>query len=88
VYVTDAGAVVEPATPVISATSEVPVFDRDAVIDALRTDQAGDSTFSEFLTALWSAGVTGYVVDLEQRTVTYRGTDNATYVETYPAVEI
>jgi uncharacterized protein YbcV (DUF1398 family) len=88
VYVTDDGAVVEPATPVISATSEVPAFDRGAVIDALRTDQAGRSSFSEFLTAIWSAGVTGYVVDLERRTVTYRGIDNATYVETYPAVEI
>jgi uncharacterized protein YbcV (DUF1398 family) len=88
VYVTDAGAVVEPAAPVISAISEVPAFDRGAVIDALRADQAGHSTFSEFLTAIWSAGVTGYVVDLEQRTVTYGGIDNATYVERYPAVEI
>jgi uncharacterized protein YbcV (DUF1398 family) len=88
VYVTDAGAVVTPPTPVISAISEVPAFDRCAVIDALRTDQAGHSTFSEFLTAIWTAGVTGYVVDLEQRTVTYRGIDNATYVESYPTVEI
>ena len=88
VYVTDAGAVVEPATPVISAISEVPTFDRDAVIDALRTDQAGHSTFPEFLTAIWSAGVTRYFVDLDRRTVTYRGIDDSTYVETYPAVEI
>src|ERR1700735_1104647 len=34
VYVTDAGAVVEPATPLISAVSGVPAFDRGAVIDA------------------------------------------------------
>jgi uncharacterized protein YbcV (DUF1398 family) len=88
VYVTDAGAVVEPATPVISAISEVPTFDRGAVIDALRADQAGHTTFPEFLTAIWSAGVTGFVVDLDGRTVTYRGIDNATYVERYPAVEI
>jgi uncharacterized protein YbcV (DUF1398 family) len=88
VYVTDAGAVVEPATPVISAISEVPAFDRGAVIDALRADQAGHTTFPEFLTAIWSAGVTGFVVDLDGRTVTYRGIDNATYVERYPAVEI
>ena len=88
VYVTDAGAVVEPATPLISAISEVPAFDRGAVIDALRADQAGHSTFPEFLTAIWSAGVTGFVVDLDGRTVTYRGIDDSTYVQTYPAVEI
>ena len=58
-YLTDAGAVVEPATPLISAMSEVPAFDRDAVIDALRADQAGHTTFPQFLTALWTAGVTG-----------------------------
>jgi uncharacterized protein YbcV (DUF1398 family) len=88
VYLTDAGAVVEPATPLISAISGVPAFDRGAVIDALRADQAGHITFPQFLTAIWSAGVTGGVVDLEQRTVTYRGIDNATYVESYPAIEI
>jgi uncharacterized protein YbcV (DUF1398 family) len=88
VYVTDAGAVVEPATPLISAISDVPAFDRDALIDALRADQAGHTTLPQFLAAIWSAGVTGYVVDLEQRAVTYRGIDNATYVERYPAVEI
>jgi uncharacterized protein YbcV (DUF1398 family) len=88
VYLTDAGAVVEPSTPLISAISEVPAFDREAVIVALQADQSGQTTFPEFLTAVWSTGVTGYVVDLEQRTVTYRGIDNATYVERYPAVEI
>jgi uncharacterized protein YbcV (DUF1398 family) len=66
----------------------VPAFDRGAVIDALRADQAGHSTFPRFSTAIWSAGVTGFVVDLERRTVTYRGIDNATYVESYPAVQI
>jgi uncharacterized protein YbcV (DUF1398 family) len=86
--VTDVGAVVQPSTPLISAISEVPAFDRDAVIDALRADQAGHTTFPQFLAAVWSAGVTGYVVDLDRRTVTYRGIDNATYVESYPAVEI
>jgi uncharacterized protein YbcV (DUF1398 family) len=68
--------------------SDVPAFDRDAVIDAIRADQAGHTTFPEFLAAIWTAGVTGYVADLDQRTVTYNGIDNATYVESYPAVEI
>jgi uncharacterized protein YbcV (DUF1398 family) len=88
VYLTDAGAVVEPATPLISTISDVPAFDRDAVIDALRADQAGHTTFPQFLTAIWSAGVTRYVVDLDRRTVTYHGIDDSTYVESYPAVEI
>jgi uncharacterized protein YbcV (DUF1398 family) len=88
VYLTDAGAVVEPATPLISAISEVPAFDRGAVIDALRADEAGHTTFPQFLTAIWSAGVIAYAVDLDRRTVTYRGIDNATYVESYPDVEI
>jgi uncharacterized protein YbcV (DUF1398 family) len=88
VYLTDAGAVIEPATPLVAAISDVPPFDRDAVIDALRADQAGHTTFPQFLAAIWSAGVTGFVVDLDQRTVTYRGIDNATYLESYPAVEI
>lgn len=87
-YLTDAGAVVEPARPLTSAMTEVPAFDRDAVIDAVRADQAGHTTFPQFLTALWAAGVTHYVVDLDHRTVTYRGIDNATYIESYPAVEI
>ena len=88
VYVTDTGAVVEPAASLVSAMSDVPAFDRDAVIDAIRADQAGHTTFPEFLAAIWTAGVTGYVVDLDQRTVTYSGIDDTTYVESYPAVEI
>ena len=88
VYVTDTGAVVEPAVSLVSEMSDVPAFDRDAVIDAIRADQAGHTTFPEFLAAIWAAGVTGYVVDLDQRTVTYGGIDDTTYVESYPAVEI
>jgi uncharacterized protein YbcV (DUF1398 family) len=88
VYVTDTGAVVEPAVSLVSEMSDVPAFDRDAVIDAIRADQVGHTTFPEFLAAIWAAGVTSYVVDLDQRTVTYAGIDNATYVESYAAVEI
>jgi uncharacterized protein YbcV (DUF1398 family) len=88
VYVTDTGAVIEPAMSLVSEMSDVPAFDRDAVIDAIRADQAGHTTFPEFLAAIWNAGVTSYVVDLDQRTVTYAGIDDRTYVESYPAVEI
>ena len=88
VYATDTGAVVEPASSLVSVMSEVPAFDRDAVIDAIRADQAGHTTFPEFLAAIWAAGVTGYVADLDRRTVTYSGIDNTTHVESYPTVEI
>jgi uncharacterized protein YbcV (DUF1398 family) len=88
VYVTDTGAAIEPTVSLVSELSDVPAFDRDAVIDAIRADQAGHTTFPEFLAAIWAAGVTGYVVDLDQRTVTYSGIDDKTYVESYPAVEV
>ena len=88
VYVTDTGAVVEPAMSLVSEMSDVPAFDRDAVIDAIRADQAGHTTSPEFLAAIWTAGVTSYVVDLDQRTVTYSGIDSTTYAESYPAAEI
>ena len=88
VYVTDIGAVVQPAMSLVSEMSDVPAFDRDAVIGAIRADQAGHTTFPEFLAAIWAAGVTGYVADFDERTVTYSGIDSSTYVESYPAVEI
>jgi uncharacterized protein YbcV (DUF1398 family) len=88
VYVTDTGVVIEPAMSLVSEMSDVPAFDRDAVIDAIRADQAGHTTFPEFLAAIWTAGITSYVVDLDQRTVTYAGTDDTPHVERYPAVEI
>ena len=88
VYVTDRGAVVEPAVSLVSEMSDVPAFDREAVIGAIRADQAGHSTFPEFLAAIWAAGVTGYVADFHQRTVTYSGIDGTAYVESYPAVDL
>jgi uncharacterized protein YbcV (DUF1398 family) len=87
-YLTDAGAVAETVPPLVSTATEVASFDRDGVVAALRADQAGQSTFPEFLAAIWAAGVTRYVVDLDDRTVTYSGIRGAAYVESYPAVEI
>lgn len=88
VYVADQGAVVGPSTSLVSELSDVAGFDRDAVTDAIRADQAGKTSFPEFLAAIWSAGVVAYVADFDQRTVTYRGIEDTTYVESYPAVEI
>jgi uncharacterized protein YbcV (DUF1398 family) len=87
-YLTDEGPVVVQGTPLLSGAVHVPRFDRDTLIRALRVDQAGQSTFPEFLLASWQAGVIRYDVDLTARTVTYYGCHDESYVETYPAVEI
>src|ERR1700729_453906 len=50
-YLTNHGPVVSQGTPLVAGTIDVPAFDRDALISALRTDQAGQSTFPEFLAA-------------------------------------
>jgi uncharacterized protein YbcV (DUF1398 family) len=87
-YLTDAGPVVMQGTPLLTGAADVPPFDQRALIAALRTDQAGESSFPEFLRASWSAGVVRYEVDFAQRTVTYYGCSGETYVEPYPAVEV
>src|ERR1700722_5286605 len=46
-YLTEHGPVVTQGTPLVTGTVDVPPFDREALIAALRTDQAGKSTFPE-----------------------------------------
>ncbi|MDP3541768.1 MAG: DUF1398 domain-containing protein [Elusimicrobiota bacterium] len=87
-FLTEKGPVVVVGAPLISGMADVAPFDRAALIAALRTDQAGRSTFPEFLMAAWKAGVVGYDVDFAARTVTYGGASGETYVEAYPAVEV
>jgi uncharacterized protein YbcV (DUF1398 family) len=72
----------------LSGTADVPRFDKDALIAALRTDQAGNSTFPEFLLATWRAGVVRYEVDFAERACSYYGCEGEDYVEEYPAVSI
>ena len=88
VYMTDAGPVVMQGIPLMSGTAEVPQFDERALIAALRKDQAGESTFPEFLSSAWLAGVLRYDVDFGERTVTYYGCNDEAYAERYPAVQI
>ena len=70
-YLTQDGPVATQGTPLLLGAADVPPFDREALIKALRTDQAGESTFQEFLAASWRAGVVRYDVDFAERTVTY-----------------
>jgi len=87
-YLTKEGPVVTQGAPLVSGTADVPAFDRAALIRALRTDQAGESTFAEFLAASWRSGVVRYEVDFEARTVSYYGCNGEEYVESYPAVNV
>jgi uncharacterized protein YbcV (DUF1398 family) len=88
VYLMKEGAVVQQGSPLISGTHEIPKFDRDALIAAIRADQEGRSSFPEFLQASWQAGVTGYDVDFLARKVIYYGAHGESYLEDYPAVEL
>ena len=88
IFLTHDGPVVMQGTPLVSGIADVPAFDREALIKALRTDQAGESTFPEFLAASWKAGIVRYDVDFMGRTVAYYGAHGEEYVESYPAVEL
>jgi uncharacterized protein YbcV (DUF1398 family) len=87
-YLTDIGPVLEQGAPLVTGTEDVPVFDEAGLVRAIRSDQAGESTFSEFLGATWRAGVVRYECDFDARIVTYSGVNNESYVEAYPAVDL
>lgn len=87
-FLTDAGPVVMQGAPLVCGAADVPSFDREALIAALRIDQAGNSTFPEFLEASWRAGVIRYDVDFVARRVAYIGCNGEEYIEAYPAVTI
>ena len=87
-YLTQEGPVVLQGAPLVTGAVDVPAFDEEALIKALRVDQGGGSTFPEFLEASWRAGVVRYDVDLEGRTVAYQGCNGEEYIEVYPAVTV
>ncbi len=87
-FLTNDGPVVIQGASLVSGIVDVPSFDREALIKALRTDQAGESTFPEFLAASWQAGIVRYDVDFAARTVTYYGCNEEQYAESYPAVDL
>jgi uncharacterized protein YbcV (DUF1398 family) len=87
-YVTDHGPVVNQGTPLATGLLNVPPFNREALLKALRVDQAGECTFPEFLQAIWNAGVVHYEVDFDARNVTYYGFSGDRYIESYPEVTV
>lgn len=88
IFLTNDGPVVSQGTPLVTGMTHVPPFDREALISALRRDQAGEGTFPEFLAASWRAGVVRYDVDFAARTVSYYGCNGEEYVEAYPSVDV
>jgi uncharacterized protein YbcV (DUF1398 family) len=87
-YLTTDGPIVAQGAPLLSGMIDVPLFDPDALIRALRTDQAGESTFAEFLADAWRSGVVRYEVDFVSRSVAYFGCNGEKYVESYPNVDM
>jgi len=85
-YATRDGPVVTQGAPLVSGAVDVPPFKLDALVQALQTDQAGNSSFPDFLMAAWRAGVVRYEVDFIARTVSYFGCRGEAYVEHYPAI--
>ncbi len=83
-FLTNHGPVVIQGAPIIAGTADIPAFNREALIAAIRTDQTGDSTFPQFLESTWRAGVVRYDVDFAARTVAYFGCNGEEYVEAYP----
>ena len=88
IFITEEGNIVDQLSPLVTGRADIPEFNQEALIKAIRIDQAGDSSFPEFLQASWEAGVVSYTVDLEKRTVTYYGAVGESYVENYPAVSV
>ena len=74
--------------PIVTGFHEMADFNQEALIKALRADQAGKTSFPEFLSASFEAGVISYEVDFAKRKVIYRGTKGEEYIEAYPQVEI
>ncbi|MFJ3876554.1 DUF1398 family protein [Streptomyces sp. NPDC090077] len=85
-YLTAHGDVVVQGEPLVTGPVQAPPFDREALVAALRADQAGKTAFPEFVRASWEAGVVWYDVDTAARTCTYYGTGGDSYTEDYPAV--
>ncbi|KJY19862.1 MULTISPECIES: DUF1398 family protein [Streptomyces] len=85
-YLTEHGHVVVQGEPLVTGFVAAPPFDRAGLIAALRADQAGETTFPEFVRGCWSAGIVWYDVDTAARTCTYYGAGGESYTEDYPSV--
>lgn len=87
-YFSEEGSLVIPGKSLIDDISSSPDFSEKRIITALRVDQAGQTTFPEFLINIWKSGVVKYEVHFIDRYVVYYGAHGEEYREIYPQVEI
>lgn len=89
-YQTKFGDYVQNIPPLVpEGINPIASFNRDLVIKAIRDDQAGKTTFPEFLVGIWEAGIVKYDVDFNKRIVIYYGINSSDfYEEKYPKVYI
>lgn len=87
-YFSKEDSLVIPGKSLIEDITVYPSYSEEELIRALRTDQAGKSTFPEFLMNTWKSGVVKYEVNFIDRYVVYYGANGEEYKEIYPAVEI
>lgn len=79
----------EPLTiqgPAIAAAGAAASFHQEGLREAILANQRKEIDYSQFLERIWRNGVTRYDVDLEARTVTYRGEKGEAYEERIPDV--
>lgn len=88
VYVIGGEIIVQQGEPLVKGLHNVSKFDQAALIKVIRADQNGETTFPEFLEGTYLAGVTGYDVDFEARTVKYYSATGEFYLEEYPLAKI
>ncbi len=87
-YITKQGPVVFQLAPLITGFADIPLFNEEKLVEAIRTDQAGKTEFPQFLLGVWNAGVVRYEVDFEARNVAYYGVGSEVYLENYPEVKV
>jgi len=82
------GDVVVQGEPLVTGFVAAPQCDQVALIGALRADQAGETTFPEFVLGCWNAGIVWYDVDTAARTCAYCGANGESCIDEYPSVTL
>jgi uncharacterized protein YbcV (DUF1398 family) len=71
---------------VARAGEKAPAFDQSGVVAAIHASQRRDIDYDGFLQRIWQSGVATYDVDLEARTIIYKGQSGEAHVERIPKV--
>lgn len=87
IYWTENETVIVQNEPMKTGMISVSEFSADDLITAIRQNQAGETEFDAFLSAIFEAGCISYEIDFEARSCTYFGATGENYIEQYPAVQ-